>query len=207
MKPTGKETYKIISAMLEMKKFTQYQISKERGVTFSLVNRVVNSFVSLGCVAKRTGYYELVSAPAIFGIFPIYRKLKPFATFNVELNKEQVLELAGKNAVLCLTSALANYDDYYRDPSIHLYSSDERFLKEIINLRKGYTHIELYLDDMHGNGIAKKNGQAVTDKVRTVVDLFCNNKAYVAERLVKREWMSNEGAVLTGHHRAKPQRA
>lgn len=193
MKPTSKETYKVISAMLEMKKFTQYRISKERGVTFSLVNRVVNWFVAGGTVAKRTGYYELVSAAGIFSIFPIYRKLKPFATFNLELSREQVLELAGKDAVLCLTSALSYYDDYYRDPSIYLYTADERFLKEIINLRKGYTHVEIYLDDLHGNGITKKNGHAVTDKVRTVVDLFCNNKAYVAERLVKREWMANEG--------------
>lgn len=192
MKPTSKETYKVISAMLEMKRFTQYKISKERGVTFSLVNRVVNWFVAGGAVAKRTGHYELVSAAGIFSIFPIYRKLKPFATFNLEADREQVLELAGKDAVLCLTSALSYYDDYYRDPSIHLYSPSEQFLKEIVNLRKGYTHVELYFDDMHGNGVTKKNGQAVTDKVRTVVDLFCNNKAYVAERLVKREWMTNE---------------
>lgn len=185
---TSKETYKIVRAILELKKFTQYALSKETGVTFSLVNRVVNWFVSRGFVARRTGHYELISPGAVFALFSLYRKIKPVMMFDVNLSSKEVLALLKSKGVLCLTSALSFYDDYYRDPAVYLYIKDEKLLEELKRLPKGYTHIEVFKEDLNISDFEKKRGQLVTNKIRTVIDLFCAGKAYAAERLVKKEW-------------------
>jgi hypothetical protein len=189
MKVTSGETYKIIKAILKLKKFKQYQISKEEDVTFSLVNRVVNWLVLQRYVAKRTGYYELVSPSAILGLFPLYRKMKPYETLDVALPAKQALEILNGSGALCLTSALSYYDDYYRDPAIHVYLQDEKILNELKSLQKGYTHIEVYREDLNSHDFTIIKGQKITTKIRTMIDLFCANKAYAAERLIKKEWI------------------
>ncbi|MFH1222051.1 MAG: hypothetical protein V1492_03125 [Candidatus Micrarchaeota archaeon] len=188
MKVTSRETYKIVRGILELKKFTQYQLGKKEDVTFSLVNRVVNWFVSRGYVAKRRGYYELISAAAIFNLFPLYRKMKPHVSIDVNLSKEEVLGMLKDKGALCLTTALSYYDNYFRDPTLCVYLRDEKVIRELRAAPKGYTHIELYEEDLNKDDFLKKDGQLVTSKIRTVIDLFCSNKAYAAERLVKKEW-------------------
>ena len=189
MKATSKETYKILRAILELKKFTQSEVSKKEDVTFSLVNRVVNWLVCQHYVTKRTGYYEVTAPATIFALFPLHRKLKPYATFDVNLPMEEVLKFIKGKANLCLTSALSYYDDYFRDPAIHAYLDDEKIIQELKNLPKGYTHIELYQEDLNSDDFIKKDGYLITSKIRTIIDLFCANKAYAAERLIKKEWI------------------
>ncbi|HLD59989.1 MAG TPA: hypothetical protein VI912_03280 [Candidatus Bilamarchaeaceae archaeon] len=188
MKVTSKKTYRVIKAILTMKKFTQYEISKKEEITFSLVNKVVNWLVSLGYVAKRTGYYELVAPVAILSLFPIYRKIKPYAIFDVNVSVRDILAMLKGKGRLCLTSALAYYDDYFRDPAIHIYLNDQKIIEELKSLPKGYTHIQIYKEDLSNMDFQKKNGQNITDKTRTILDLFCANKGYTAERLIKKEW-------------------
>ena len=188
MQVTSKETYKVVREMLLSKKFKQYRIAKDTGVTFSLVNRIVNWFVSRGFVAKRTGFYELIAAGAVFNLFPLYRKMKPTAVFDVDLPQKELLSMVKRKGVLCLTSALSFYDDYYRDPAVYLYLKDEKLFDELKRLPKGYTRVEVFKEDLNANDFEKKNDQLVTSKIRTVIDLFCAGKAYAAERLIKREW-------------------
>ena len=189
MKVTSRETYKIIRAILELKKFKQYQISKKEKVTFSLVNRVVSWLVSQKYVTKRTGHYELVSPSAILGLFPLYRKMKPYETLDVALPAKEVLDILKRSGILCLTSALSYYDDYYSDPAIHVYLKDEKTLTELKSLQRGYTHIEVYREDLNGADCVTIKGHKLTSKTRTIIDLFCANKAYAAERLIKKEWI------------------
>jgi len=186
-KITSKETYKVVRAVLRDRKFKQYQISKKEKVTFSLVNRIVNWMKSRGYVAKRNGYYELISPGAVFGLFPIYRQMKPVEVFDVSLKDKEVLDLMRGKAALCLSSALSNYDDYFRDTAVHAYVLDEKIIDELKDQPKGFTHIELYREDLNADDFEKIRGQKVTNKIRTVIDLFCANKAYAAERLMKKE--------------------
>ncbi|MFH1394328.1 MAG: hypothetical protein ABIH29_05620 [Candidatus Micrarchaeota archaeon] len=188
MKVTSRQTYKVIRAILKLKKFTQYEVSKKEKVTFSLVNRVVNWLVSRGYVAKRTGHYELVAPAAIFSLFPVYRKMKPYVTFDVNISAEDALKMMKDKGKLCLTTALSYHDDYYRDPVVHAYLEDKKTIDSLKNLPKGYTHIELYHEDLNKDDFEKARGQWITNKARTVMDLFCSNKAYAAERLIKKEW-------------------
>lgn len=188
MQVTSRETYKVVRAILREKKFKQYQISKKEKVTFSLVNRIVNWMVSRGYVAKRNGYYELISPGAVFSLFPIYRQLKPIADFDVALKEKEVLELMKGKAALCLSSALSEYDEYFRDSAIHAYVLDEKIVGKMKDLPRGFTRVELYKEDLNADDFEKIGGQKATSKIRTVIDLFCANKTYVAERLIKNEW-------------------
>lgn len=188
MKPTSRETYRIVRAVLLKKRFTQYEISVSEDVTFSLVNRVVNWLVDRGYVQRREGRYELIAAAAILNLFPIYRRLKPYEILDVNLDRKTVLGLVKGKGTLCLASALAFYDDYFRDQGIHVYLDDEQVIKNLRASNKGYCHIELYKNDLGESDSVKIKGLAVTSKIRTIIDLFCNNRAYAAERLVKREW-------------------
>jgi len=189
MKLTSKETYKVIRAALRLKKFTQYQISKGEKVTFSLVNRIVNWLVSRGYAAKGKEGYAIVAPVAILAVFPLYRKMKPYATFDVNLSKEAAIKMLKGKGVFCLTSALSFYDDYYRDDAIHVYLEDKKIIDELKDMKSGYCHIELYEEDLNKDDAEKITGQNVTNKIRTMVDLFCANKAYAAERLIKKEWI------------------
>jgi len=188
MKVTSAKTYQVIRAILEMKSFTQYEISKKEKVTFSVVNRVVNWLVTRGYVVKRTGRYELIAAGAVFSLFPLYRKMKPKAVFDVDISSADFLKLIKGKGVLALTSALAFYDDYFRDPAIHVYLKDNKLQEVLKSLPKGYTHIEIYDEDLPLDDSGMEKNQLITSKIRTVIDLFCSNKAYAAERLIKREW-------------------
>jgi len=149
---------------------------------------VVNWLARAGYVAKRKGYYELTAPAAIFGLFGIYRKMAPIATFEVAPPRKRIMELMKKRAALCLASALSSYDGYYRDPAIYAYALDKNLAKEFAEMPKGYTRVELYEEDLNSRDMIKK-GQWKTSKVRTVIYLFCANKAYAAERLMKREWL------------------
>ncbi len=187
VKVTSRESYKVVRAMLRLKRFTQYKISNEEGVTFSLVNRVVNWFVSRGFVAKREGAYALVAPSAIFGLFPLYRKMVSIKTFEIGLKKKEAIALLKGKGALCLTSALEAYDDYYRDPVVYAYALDEKLIEDFADLPKGLTRVEFFKEDLNEEDLVKK-GQWKTDKARTAIDLFCYNKAYAAERLLKKEW-------------------
>ena len=189
MQVTSKEIYKVVRAILTEKKFKQIQISEKEKVTFSLVNRTVNWMVSLGYVGKRKGYYELISPGAVFNVFPLYRQLKPTATFNVEVPPEEAMKMLRGRAALCLTSALGFYSDYYRDPAIYAYALDKKVLKDLHDLPEGGTRIEIYEEDLNPDDFIKEKGQMVTNKTRTIIDLYCANKAYAAEWLVKREFV------------------
>lgn len=202
MKLTNKKTYLVVRAILQKKKFKQYQIGKEEKVSLHLVNNLVKWLISLGYVArrngnltkqedtgKRRGYYELVSAGAIFNLFLLNRQLKPIASFNVEPSAVEVMKMLEDKAALCLTSALSHYSDYYRDPAIYAYALDKTLLNDLKDLPEGKTRIEIFEEDLNGEDFVTKKDVRLTNKIRTIIDLYCANKAYAAEWLVRREFL------------------
>jgi hypothetical protein len=108
---------------------------------------------------------------------------------DVSLSRDEVLSLISKKSVLCLSSALYEYNDYYRDLTIHAYVLDDSLLYDLKNLQRGFTHIELYKPDLNSDDFVKKGKYLFTTKVRTLIDLFCANKSYICERLIKDEWI------------------
>ncbi len=192
MNPTNKIAYKVVRFVLENKEFTQRGISEKTGASLGRVNAIVNWLLKQHYIAREGRQYRLVAPAALLSLFGLHRRMDDLriASFSVKAEARDVLRLAKeKGAVLCLTSALQEYDSYFRDPSISVYA-DEKFAKEFAGLPGGYTRITVYRDDIGcPEDFTAKKGVKLTKGVRTAIDLFCSNWSYAAEKLVEREWL------------------
>ncbi|MBI5159170.1 hypothetical protein HY992_03560 [Candidatus Micrarchaeota archaeon] len=178
--------------ILEKGKFNQLEASRETGVSIGLVNRITHWLVERGYVAKTSRGYELVMPAAFLSLFPIYRKMEKLATATYKINiKEAELSalLKKHRAVLCLTSASQYYDAFMRDSSVHVYCENDGLKKELASRLTGLTSVTLYSPDVSLDGdVEKKKGFLLTNKLRTMIDLLCSNKAYAAESMMRKRW-------------------
>lgn len=192
MNPTNKIAYKVMRFILENKEFTQRGISEKTGASLGRVNSIVRWMLKQHYIAREGRRYRLATPAALLSLFGLHRRMDDLrmASFSISAEPGDVLRLVKeKGAILCLTSALQEYDSYFRDPSISVYA-DEKFVKEFKNLPGGYTRITIYRDDIGcPDDITTKKGLKLTTDVRTVIDLFCSNWTYAAEKLVQRKWL------------------
>ncbi len=191
MKLSSPQTYKIIRFALETPRFKQIEVHRATNVAFSRVNAVVNWMVSRGFAAKGKGGYHVVAPAALLASFALFRQMKELQirSFMVETDRKRVLSLFEENgAVLCLSSALSFYDDYFRDPSFHVYGS-VGLCNELSTLPEGLTQVVVYRDDLADSAdIVSQKGVKYTGKIRTLVDLLCSERAYASEQLIKKTW-------------------
>ncbi|GEM_PF-747016 len=202
--------YKVIKFVLEHREFKQWSVHEQTGVSFGWVNFITNWLVSHGYAARREGQYKLLAPTALAQQFSFFRRMEQlrFASFEVETNEAELSELLSKtNAVLCLTSALQRYDDYFRDPSVHAYAG-EKTAQALRALPLGNTRVDLYADDLKqeddfekpeilqvrpaygSNTITRlaKESVGMTKKTRTIIDVLCSQRAYAADELIKKTW-------------------
>lgn len=189
MKPTSKTTYKIIRLALEKKSFRQRELQRGTGVSIGMVNYIIRWLLEHNYAVRSKEGYRIVAFGGLLSLFAVYRRMEPLKIYSgdVELSRKNLFELIKeKKAVLCLTTALQQYDNYFRDPRIIVYA-DENFVKELSGLRGGYTHVEVYVDDLKcKDDIITTKGVMMTNKIRTAIDLMCSNYAYASEHLVRR---------------------
>lgn len=191
MKLTSRQTYRIVRWILGHPEFKQLQVKNETDVAFSRVNKVVNWLIDVGYVAKITNGYRLVSPAALLGLFRLSRSMGKLRTHSFEVRAERAeLEnlIKKTGATYCLTSALARYDSYFRDPSIHVYA-DEALAGCLSKLPRGMMRIDLYRDDLRApEDIIRSDDMSYTSEMRTIIDVICSDRSYAAERLIKRRW-------------------
>jgi len=183
----AKKTYEIIYFILENPKFTQLEVAKKTGVSLGRVNKVVNWLVEREIVSRNKGF-KLVSPGSLLNLFSNFRKLEK-QSFEVNSKRKDFLDFVKKKGlILCGTSALQFYDSYFRDPSINFYG-DDKIADELRKMEKGLLQVNIYSIDLPLKGnTTKKGGFQITSGIRTVIDLFCDKKAYTAEKLMKRLW-------------------
>ena len=136
---------------------------------------------------------------------------------EVKASRESILaELARRRAVSCLGTALESYSSYYRPDEVSFYSIDlpgdessDRLRKWFQVLGPGVARVRCYhLDSRkHGRreaasgdwkqvvkrleriGFLERSGIHVrTTKIQTVIDLFCDGKAFAARELLRELW-------------------
>jgi len=185
---TSDQAYRVVYYILEKGEFTQTEVHKGTGVSIGRVNQVVSWLLERGYIERLRGRYRLVSAGSLINLFANFRGMKKIASLDIDAPREEVLKfLAEREAVFCLTSALQHYDTYFRDPSISIYALDERIIEDLKKFREGNLRINIYRPDlMLEENTVRKDSARYTSKIRTIIDLFCDNKAYAAERLIKR---------------------
>lgn len=143
-------------------------------------------------------------------------RFKSFS-MGVDVPKERLLtDLRERAVVLCLGTALERYSRFYRSDEISFYavteggpSGAESIRHDLSRKKEGITRTTCYLLETKTHGrrkpelfpagaildrlirhgvVTKIRGDYVTTKVQTVVDLFCDGKAFAARDLLKDLW-------------------
>ena len=193
------DSYKAMYYILEYPKFSSRYLSDFYGWPFGgKVSDFVNWLVDLKLVRKthetKKGKprYEVASRAELVNFYSKYRDLnkKIIQSYTITLDRKSAIKLIAENGgILCLTTALELYgDEYFDDPTIHAYSYDPNLLPLLENQLEGDTKIILYEYDLPDE-IKQKKNISVTSPNRTIVDLFCANLAYTAERFIPKVWL------------------
>ena len=194
-----KDSYKAMYYMLEHPKFNSRALSDFYGWNFGgKVGDFVNWLVDMRFVRKthetRKGKprYEVASRAELVNFYSRHRNMnkKIIQTYSLAADRNSIIKIIGKNGgILCLTTALELHgDSYFRDPTIHAYLDDPNLFKVMDEQVEGSTKVVLYQYDLPDE-TRKKINVSVTSPNRTIVDLFCANLAYAAERFIPKVWL------------------
>lgn len=186
MRLSAKMTFKVISAILRKKSFSQTELAKETGVSWGRMNKVVQWLVKKGFVRKTTAY-QLVNPTSLISLLTAEVELEK-QSFDIDVPPNAIFSWVKKNkGVLCLTSALQLFSNYFRDTGINLYYS-EGVEERLRSAQPGITRVFLIKSNigLSESEIIRKNGFLLTDEIRTIIDLFADKKAYAAEPLLKK---------------------
>lgn len=181
--------------MLENTRFTQRQMSRDvkikHGARISNFVRWLEDFKMVKKTIDQKGksIYEVPSRNALLNFYSRYRDMKneEIGIYRIGPDPEFTMNYLSKNgAIMCLTSALRFYDDYARDPELHAYVEKPELIDDIKS-SEGNIIVHLYWYK-YPDDSRIENKIHVTSPTRTIMDLYCNNMAYLAERLIARLW-------------------
>lgn len=193
------DSHKMLYYILEHPRFSQRPMADELGWTH---NEKVSSFVrwleDLQYVKKtfETGKgkprYEVPSRAALLSFYSRHRNMadEKIGTYDIGLDYNTIKKyLSDNGGIMCFTTALQSYDDYFRDPSIHVYAENRKLLDIIPKQSKGVVKVHLYAYK-YADITRKVDGIRITSPTRTIMDLYCNNMAYAAEQLIPKVWQT-----------------
>ena len=194
---SSEKTFRIIEYVLENKNFGQRKASKDTGISLGQVNKVV-SWLKLHNFARKEKNSYLVTDPAgIISAIAVFRHMEQLKVLSINLRhgKEEILEMIPKECILCMDSALDFYASAYVGNRVCIYA-DEKTLKGIKDIFSGHegnqTILAVYRP-AQAIKKEKKGGFFITPKVRTVVDLVCDDKAFAADSLFRQLWGAKFG--------------
>lgn len=181
--------------MLENPAFTQRQMSRDIGIKHGA--RISNfvrwlegyKFVKKTVDAKGKIIYQIPSRQALLTFYNRFRDMEneKIDVYTIGPDPKFTMKYLSKNgAIMCLTSALGFYDNYSRDPELYAYVENPKLVEEIKS-SEGEVKVHLYWYK-YPDDSRIEDGIRITSPIRTIMDLYCNNMAYLAERLIPRIW-------------------
>ncbi len=190
---TSRKTYNVIKAVLLEKQFMQREVARKLKVSPARVNEIAQWMIKNNLVEKYKNRYEVLNPVGIIKLFTYSRRMDDLKQFgiDVKVDRKKLFEyLKKQKVVFCLSSALQEYSAYFRDLSINFYVNDpEKIRDELRKLPQGMVRINVYKPDMFlESDTVKKGSTLITSELRTVIDLFCDNKAYTAKELIEKLW-------------------
>lgn len=188
MNITLKTTYKIIKYVLLSKEFTQTEIHRETKCSLGRINEVVYWLITRKFVEKVDSKYHLADPAGILSVFPLFRNMNELLVCRLPLRgeKEKILENLPKGSILCLDSALDRYSRYFRSSRICIYHEKPELIKNLFEpYSGGIIDLEVYHPDMD---LKEDVENGLTSKLRTVIDITCDGKTYVAKDLFEELW-------------------
>lgn len=184
-------SFSIVKAMLENKRFTQLSLSQQQNVSLGQVNKIVKLLLAKGLVEKEKSSYSIANPFGIIELIAKHRDMKSLLLKKTTsmLSKEDVINWLNGKAIFCLDSALEAYDDVKTERVCAYVKEEHRkdVSDELEGLRGNKIMLCIYSLDLPVKPI-NVNGRAVTDKVRTAIDLVCDNSAFAANKLFEEIW-------------------
>ncbi len=184
--------------MLEHGDFKQRPMARELDIPHGArVSGFVNWLVALKFVEKiknrkqRLNVYRVISPVALIKFYSTFRNMETHrVSRNWGTDRSQVIEYFKKEGgVFCLTTALEHYTEYVRDPAINVYVDENFWNKMQKKETTGTVRVNMYpFLPLREDNVIEKDGLKITTKLRTLIDLYCSDKAYAAEPLVKQLW-------------------
>lgn len=184
--------------MLEHGEFKQRPMARDLDIPHGArVSGFVNWLVSLKFVEKtknrqqRLGVYRVTSPISLVKFYSNFRNMETQKiSKNWGKNRDEVIKyFKEQNGVFCLTTALEHYTEYVRDPAIHVYVDDDFYSEMLRKETSGTVRVNMYpFVPYRENNVIEKDGLHITTKIRTLIDLYCDDKAYAAEPLIQQIW-------------------
>ncbi|RLG70155.1 MAG: hypothetical protein DRO07_00845 [Candidatus Iainarchaeum archaeon] len=184
-------SFSIVKAMLENKSFTQLSLSQQKNVSLGQVNKIVKLLLAKGLIEKEKSGYSVANAFGIIELIAKHRDMKDLLlkkTTSV-FSKEDAINWLRDKAIFCLDSALEAYDNI-KTGRICAYIKEEyqkEVLEELDELRGNKTMLCIYTLDLPTKPV-KIDEKKVTDKIRTAIDLVCDNSTFAAVKLFEELW-------------------
>ena len=184
--------------MLSHSEFKQRQMARDLGYSHGAkISDFVVWLETLGFVTKSKNLQDRVNAyrvPAPLALIKFYSTFNRVSEVRLSIDwgktREDVIDyFKSQNAVFCSTTALEQYTEYVKDPAVHVYVTPE-FQEEMESQEvDGNVRVHLYtFKPYRDDNVTEKNGLRITTRLRTLIDLYCDDKAYAAEPLINQIW-------------------
>lgn len=191
MTPTSPKTYRVLKVILMNESFTQLSIHKSSGVSLGHINSITHWLLSRRFIERVTGKYRVIDPAGIIAVFPLFRHMDDLviAKLPVRGGNEELINNLPRESVLCLDSALSNYSSYIRTNRVCVYTKQsEALIDKFKPYGGGVTMLHIYKPDLQLEDDVVAGKKKYTSKLRTVIDLACDGKIYMAKDLFKDLW-------------------
>lgn len=191
---SSEKSFEICMHLLEKKRFTQYSVKKNLKSGMKIVNEIFKYLESKKIIRKSEKFYELTDSEGLCLAISYFRSMNDalLFSFNSNYSKDQLVKLMPAEIVFCLETAFEKYNNYYKSNNVFAYVNEKSAadLKKKLFVKGSKSSLFLFkkkplLTEVQ---IDKKNNS--TNLLRTAVDLFCDNKAELGEKLLKQFYKS-----------------
>lgn len=186
----AEKTFKVVEYILEKKQFTQYSAKKELKVGMSTVNNLFSYLLEKGFIEKKEDKYVLTDPVSLIESVSFFRSMKDclILEFSTSLEKTELEKKLPIDAVFCMESALAQYSNYYKTNVVSIYLPKNKLgeLKKMLGVGFGNTSIlKVFEPKLAVTKTVKLNGKLYTPQARTLIDLACDKKGAMGDKLIE----------------------
>ncbi len=195
----------IIEYLFDKGLFTQYKVKKDLGLGMKIVNQTFNYLLEKNIIQKYENNYKLVNHLGLIEIVSVFRNMNQLKLVEVStsLEKEEVVKILPNNVVFCLETALSKYSNYYKSNKISFYAGEKissEIEKKLFYKPGNKTIVAVYKEKplvfKTEKGFPsswkfkgkKFNEFKFTSKIRTILDLYSDQKGNACKALIKQLW-------------------
>ncbi len=183
------KTFLALEFLLEKKEFTQYSVKKELKLGMSTVSNLFKFCLEMGFVKSDGKKYFLIDPVGLIEAVSFFHSMKKNLLFETKfsIEKSELEKLLPKNAIFCLESALEKYDNFYHSSTVSIYlpEKDLVLLEKNLGIAVGEkTVLKVFKEKPKLSKIEKIDGKNFTSKIRTLIDLACDKKGAMGDKLI-----------------------